>query len=74
MLPFLAPRKESIWLRVTLLSLTSSFLAVVLWVVGNNFLPVNGIMLALSVGAVCLALSVIVGKIVASYALQATDF
>lgn len=74
MLPFLAPLKESIWLRVTLLSLTSSFLAVVLWIVGDNFLPVNGIMLALSVGAACLALSVVVGKVVANYALQATDF
>lgn len=74
MIPFLIPLKESIWLRVAALSLASSFLGVLVWIIGSELLPVSDTMLALTVGAICLGISVIIGKFVANYAVQATDF
>lgn len=74
MIPFLIPLKESIWLRVAALSFASGFIAVLFWIVGTEYLPVESTLLALSVGAVCLFVSVIFGKIVAGYAVQSTDF
>lgn len=74
MIPFLTPLKESIWLRVAALSLASSFVAVLFWIVGSTFLPVSEVILALSVGAICLAMSVLIGKMVAAYAVVSTDF
>lgn len=74
MIPFLQPLKESIWLKVTLLSLTSSLMGVLIWVIGSEFLDLNNGLLALIALLVCLSISVLIGKSVADSALQATDF
>jgi signal transduction histidine kinase len=74
MIPFLYPLKESIWLRVAMLTLCTSLVSVVLWVVGTEYLEVNEIVVAVSVGIFCLVLSVLFGRVIANYATNATDF
>lgn len=74
MIPFLAPLRESLWIRIALLTIATSFLSVSAWIVGTQFLPVSGLMLGLSVGALTLAMAVLIGRTIANYAVQSTDF
>lgn len=75
MVPYLSPLKESIWLRVTLLAFSCGVIGVGLWIVANEYLGTLSIgYLALGVGAIILAISAVIGKLVASYAISATNF
>lgn len=75
MTPFLAPLKESIWLRVTVLALACGFISVGTWILASEYLPsVTNVYAALTAGAVTLAFAVLIGQSVASYATSATDF
>ena len=74
MLPFLDPLRRSIWLKVTALALSCGLLGVAAWVAGRNYLPIDPAFIALAVGGLVLAPSVLIGKIVATSAVTATDF
>lgn len=74
MIPFLDPLKQSIWLRVTVLALCCGVLSIAVWILGTTYLPIDKIFVALATGTFTLALAVLVGKAVSSYAITATDF
>ena len=74
MLPFLAPIKESIWLRVTLLAFLSGMSSIGLWVLATDFLPASILYSVLVTAIITLLIAILFGSIIADYALQATDF
>ncbi len=74
MLPFLIPLRESVWLKMTLFTLSISTISVGAWILGKNYLPVSNVMLGLGVGAITLSVTVILAKILANSTLQSADF
>lgn len=75
MVPFLGPLKESIWLRVTMLALFCSTVSVGAWILANEYIENANIgYVAIGVGVVTLVAATILGKLVANYAISATDF
>jgi signal transduction histidine kinase len=74
MIPFLSPLKESIWLRVTLLALFCGIASTSIWILVSTYLPVSLIFAALTSGVITLAIAVLIGKLVAEYAIKTTDF
>lgn len=74
MIPFLAPLKESIWVRVTLLSFSSGVIAVACWILLTMYLPVSSAIIGMATGLLLLVIAVLIGQAIASYAVRSTDF
>lgn len=74
MIPYLSPLKESIWLKIIILSFGCGFVSLGSWLLITKYLPVSDTYTALSAGAFTLAVSVLTGKYIANRAVCATDF
>lgn len=75
MVPYLSPLKDSIWLRITLLSFFSGLLGIGTWLAANEFIKnTNQAYLLIGTGLVVVIFSTIFGGLVANYAMSATDF
>lgn len=74
MIPFLEPLRQSIWLRITMLGLFCATFSVGGWILGTLYLPIDIGYIAIAVGGLTLSLAVLIGKVVANYAINATDF
>ncbi|MFO0882282.1 MAG: ATP-binding protein [Candidatus Saccharimonadales bacterium] len=74
MVPFLEPLKQSAWLKVTTLALVSGLLGIGAWVAGRNYLPIDPAFVALAAGGIIVAVSVLVGKVIANQLIAPTDF
>jgi signal transduction histidine kinase len=74
MTPFLIPLRESIWLRITGLAFGCGLLSVLIWLANTQLFHQSKAYAILATSIIILIIAMLLGRFIASYAINATDF
>ena len=74
MIPYLAPLKSSVWLRITSIAFACGVVGICIWALSDKLLPIGPVFSALLAGIITLLLAILLGNLVTLYAIKSTDF